>query len=233
MPVPTRVQPERNIWVAAGDGDLARVQELIGQGLSPNVPDPNTYTPMHAAASYGHIQILEYLISQGGDVNITDDDGDTPLYVVENVETARFLVEHGAVVDHQNLEGVSPAGCHAEEFPEVATYLESISPSTAATHTAPSIQTNFVPSQHAQEQASEALTSSLMDSVQVIMERAEAEGRDPDAELREVVSRAVMQGMVTGYDMGNSTQDAERRGGDDEPDGVNGSKRSRTDNGPS
>lgn len=26
MPVPTRVQPEKNIWVAAGDGDLARVQ---------------------------------------------------------------------------------------------------------------------------------------------------------------------------------------------------------------
>ena len=26
MPVPTRVQPEKNIWVAAGDGDLERVQ---------------------------------------------------------------------------------------------------------------------------------------------------------------------------------------------------------------
>lgn len=26
MPVPTRVQPEKNIWVAAGDGDLVRVR---------------------------------------------------------------------------------------------------------------------------------------------------------------------------------------------------------------
>ena len=38
---------------------------------------------------------------------MTDEDGDTPLYVVENVETATFLVEHGANVNHQNGEGVS------------------------------------------------------------------------------------------------------------------------------
>lgn len=43
----------------------------------------------------------------GGDVNITDNDGDTPLYTVETVETARFLVEHGAVVDRTNNEGIS------------------------------------------------------------------------------------------------------------------------------
>lgn len=43
----------------------------------------------------------------GGDVNITDEDGDTPLYTVEDVATARWLVEHGAVVDRTNGEGVS------------------------------------------------------------------------------------------------------------------------------
>ena len=46
----------------------------------------------------------------GGDVNIIDEDGDTPLYVVENVETARYLVEHGAVVNHRDNEGVTV--CH-------------------------------------------------------------------------------------------------------------------------
>jgi hypothetical protein len=40
-------------------------------------------------------------------VNITDNDGDTPLYTVENLETARFLVQHGAVVARQNIEGIS------------------------------------------------------------------------------------------------------------------------------
>jgi len=47
------------------------------------------------------------IILLGGDVNITDSDGDTPLYTVENIETARFLVEHGAIVARQNSEGVS------------------------------------------------------------------------------------------------------------------------------
>lgn len=44
---------------------------------------------------------------QGGDVNIADSDGDTPLYTVENLETARFLVQHGAVVARHNNEGIS------------------------------------------------------------------------------------------------------------------------------
>lgn len=235
MPVPTYVQHEKNIWIAAGDGDLGRVRELVEQhALSPNVPDANTYTPMHAAASYGHLHVLEYLISQGGDVNITDEDGDTPLYAVENVETARYLVEHGAVVDRRNADGVSPADYLAEDFQEVAAYLETISPTRtadAAPSPALSPPSHPQPSQRAQDLASESLTSSLIQSVQGIMERAEAEGRDPDEELREVVGRTVLQGVVTGYGMGAESSDrtAER----EEGPGENGAKRSRTDTGPS
>ncbi|OBZ72206.1 Ankyrin repeat-containing protein P1E11.10 [Grifola frondosa] len=159
---------ETGIWSALGPTcilhRLHNKQELVEvQSLSPNVPDPNTYTPMyvlpltrsvqsdlanlsrHAAASYGHLNVLEYLISQGGDVNVTDNDGDTPLYVVENIESARFLVEHGATVDHRNSEGISvsmlapsassnghclwlfqPAQYLEEDFPEIARYLQAI-----------------------------------------------------------------------------------------------------------
>ncbi|KAI0734186.1 ankyrin [Fomitopsis betulina] len=225
MPVPTRVQYESNIWIAAGDGDLNRVRELIeGQALSANIPDENTYTPMHAAASYGQIHVLDYLVTQGGDVNVTDGDGDTPLYVVENIETAQWLVEHGATVQMQNSEGVSPAQCLEEDFPEVATYLHGLTatPGTASTAQASAQQ----PSQHAQNIASEHLTSSLIESVQDVMRRAEAEGRDPDEELRQVVERTVLQGMVTGHGM--STLGGERR--DATEDGpTEGPKRSRTD----
>ncbi len=114
-----------NIWIAASDGDLGRVSELVESGISPNAFDENTYTPIHAAASYGHIDVLELLLLHGGDLNIADDDGDTPIYVVENVDTARWLLGHGAVIDRVNKEGVSPIQAIEEDWPLVADFLKA------------------------------------------------------------------------------------------------------------
>lgn len=82
------------------------------QDLSANVKDSNSYTPMHAAASYAHLELLEYLLSVGGDINLRDDDGDTPLYVVESVDTARWMVDHGADPSLANDEGLSVGSLH-------------------------------------------------------------------------------------------------------------------------
>ncbi|KAI0925991.1 hypothetical protein AcW1_008278 [Taiwanofungus camphoratus] len=232
MPAPSRIH-EKNIWIAAGDGDLERVRELVeNQSVSPNVPDSYTYTPMHAAASYGHLHVLDYLISQGGDVNVTDSDGDTPLYVVENIETARYLVERGATVDRRNIEGVSPAEHLSEDFQEVAAYLNNLPGSRGDDAAAPVALPagQHQPSQHAQNIASEHLTSSLLQSAQDIMQRAEAEGRNPEEELRQVVGRAVLEGVVTGYGM--STEAEDRREDRADLNGSNGVKRSRMDDGP-
>lgn len=46
----------------------------------------------------------------GGDVNVTDHDGDTPLYAVENIQTARFLIDNGASLQIINNEGISVSG---------------------------------------------------------------------------------------------------------------------------
>ena len=123
----------------------------------------------------------------------------------------------------------------SEDFPQVANYLslQAISGQTTTAGTmfeAPSNQQQ--PSQHQQNIASEELTSSLMQSVQDIIQRAEAEGRDPEGELREVVGRTVLEGVLTGYKM---TTDG-NGGTTDTHDGrenVNGAKRSRMDDGPS
>ncbi|PPR05750.1 hypothetical protein CVT24_006689, partial [Panaeolus cyanescens] len=189
-----------------------------------------TISSRHAAASYGHIHVLEYLISRGGDVNITDEDGDTPLYSVENIQTARYLIEHGAVVDRQNIEGISPIDHLAEEFPQVADYLRSslttsvtTSPPSASDQSAtrpaqlPSAQPTLSPSQHSQNVASELLTSALMSQVDQIMHRAEAEGRDPEEELRQVVGRAVIEGVVTGFGMTNQSSHLDGREEGDNP----------------
>lgn len=217
----------KNLWVAAGDGDLDRVQELIEQqGLSPNAPDQYTYTPMHAAVSYGHIEVLEYLISQGGNVNVTDGDGDTPLYGVENIETAQWLVSHGAIIDIQNSEGISPIEHLEEEFPVVAAYLRSISNPDQGPSPNDRQDVDEQPSQHAQNIVSDALTSDLISTVQEIMERSEREGTDPDEELRAAVGRTVIEGVVTGIGLGGAAN-APHREGDDRDD----FKRPRTDEG--
>ncbi|KAF8674175.1 Ankyrin repeats (many copies) [Rhizoctonia solani] len=181
----------KNIWLAAGDGDLERVKALIEeQGVSPNAADDVIgYTPMHAAASYGHIPILTYLISKGGDVNITDEEGDTPLYTAETVAVAQFLVEHGALVDVTNSEGVSPIETTEEDFPEVATYLRS------KTSLPPRHQEEQTQAQE-HEAASEELTAELIARTQEIITRAEREGRDPHDELTALVGRTVLGGMV-------------------------------------
>ena len=61
-----------------------------------------------------------------------------------------------------------------------------------------------------------------MSSVQQIMERAQEEGRDPDEELRQVVSRTVFEGVLTGFEMSTDTSSKD----DDSP-----SKKPRTDDG--
>ncbi|EIW83977.1 hypothetical protein CONPUDRAFT_70869 [Coniophora puteana RWD-64-598 SS2] len=236
MPVPTRVQAEKNIWIAAGDGDLARVQVRTrgksifwylppSAAVSPNAPDAFTYTPMHAAASYGQLEVLEYLVSHGGDVNVVDGDGDTPLYTVENIETAQWLVDHGAVVDRRNHENISsspkPTEHLEEDFPDVAAHLRAIVNPSGATGVASTAQ----PSQHQQNSASEQLTSSLMQSVQEIMERAESDGHDPDEELRQAVTRTVFQGVQTGFDMSVDANASDDHNGD----GDSAAKRPRTD----
>ncbi|CAE6461639.1 unnamed protein product [Rhizoctonia solani] len=198
----------KNIWIAAGDGDLERVKTLIEeQGVSPNAADDVIgYTPMHAASSYGHIHILTYLISKGGDVNITDEEGDTPLFTAETVAVAQFLVEHGARVDLTNSEGVSPIEAVEEDFPEVAEYLRSQSSSPAQP-------------QRTREQehdaASEELTAELIARTEEIITRAEREGRDPHDELTALVGRTVLGGMMWA---GERDQQQQQQGDHDMPE---------------
>lgn len=117
-----------------------------------------------------------------------------------------------------------PAQQLEEDFPAVAAYLEGLETAATGGDGATSVEMLEQPSQHAQNAASEDLTSSLLQSVQVVMQRAEAEGREAsDEELRQIVSRAVLDGVVTGYGMSTEgVPERAERDGDDV-------KRSRTE----
>jgi hypothetical protein len=199
------------------------------------------------------ILVLLFTYPVGGDVDITDEDGDTPLYAVENVETARFLVEHGATVNRVNNDGISvrtaisrsqlrpdlargflqPVEHLSTDFPEVSNYLQSLLQPGTAPSPDSSATSAQQPSQYHQEIASEQLTTTLMQSAQEIMQRAEVGGRDPEEDLRQVVGRTVLEGMIAGYGIGIESRDEDRHEEDDRrnTDGLNGAKRRKPDKG--
>ncbi|AQZ13763.1 YCR051W [Zygosaccharomyces parabailii] len=118
-----------NIWIAASDGKIPLVDQLLQQNYhgNANVKDPNGYTPVHAAAAYGHIDLLRKLCKQyGGDINIKDVDGDTPLHHCEDPITAKVIVEElGGDTTLTNGEGKTALQAVEEdgEFPELIQYL--------------------------------------------------------------------------------------------------------------
>ena len=111
--VPDR--PDTVLQHLSSQPDLASAQDLSG------------YSLLHAAASYGHLDLVRKLITDYRvDVNIADEDGDTPLAAVETVEMARLLVEDfHADLHTRNQEGQTPEEKidSEEEFPLVAAYL--------------------------------------------------------------------------------------------------------------
>lgn len=116
-----------NIWVAAADNKIALVKSLIESGkYRPNSADPNGFTPIHAAASYGNLELLRYLLDNGGDPNVQDSDGDTPLHHTESLDVAKVLVqEYSANYRLKNKDGFTVKEYFIEEneFPELIRFF--------------------------------------------------------------------------------------------------------------
>lgn len=243
MPVasPTRVEQrdeeagsssQKNIWVAAGEGDLDRVRHLIEvEGLLATSPDQWTYTPLHAAASYGQIEMLRYLINHSstpaGAIETTDEDGDTPLFAAEDVETARILVEEfGADAKRENTAGDTvAANAEENERPDVAAYLRSV---TGEAPMYPTSQIDELDEDIALNPAFDGeiqqRTDALMERVQEILTRAQARrassGEDLNNEEEEELRRLVGESLFTQIREGWSGAAAAVEEGRQDADGI-------------
>ena len=92
---------ESDLHLAAQDGDMTRVRQLLADGRSPNAFDEIAKTPLHYAAENEHIDIMRVLLEAGTDVNAHEEAriGNTPLRDVAgecSLAVATFLVDAGA-----------------------------------------------------------------------------------------------------------------------------------------
>ena len=98
---------------------LEIVQWLLSRGANLTVPDKQYgWTPLHAAALSGQVEISRLLLQYKADDNAQDLRGKTPLHLAserERVNVARLLLEHGADVDARDDDRHTPLHYASEE----------------------------------------------------------------------------------------------------------------------
>jgi ankyrin repeat protein len=87
-------------------GKLGVVKLFLSKGADPQKADRiNGESPMHWAATYGHIEIIEALLHKGAYLNGKDDYGRTPLQraaVNGEVKAVQYLLSKGANFAHRD-----------------------------------------------------------------------------------------------------------------------------------
>ena len=96
-----------DLYAAAKDGDLERVQVLVEQGAD---KEKGRYgeTPLYIATKYGHLTIVRYLAEQGAEMEKANFDGQTPLFwasYLGQLEIVRYLLEQGANTNKASNNG--------------------------------------------------------------------------------------------------------------------------------
>ena len=93
--------PDTLLTLAARDGDIAALQDLLSDGVDPNRADSSGWTPIIWAVRAGHARSLEVLLAAGADPDLRDlgRNGWTPLMHAlhrDHEAVAWLLLEHGA-----------------------------------------------------------------------------------------------------------------------------------------
>ena len=95
---------EKALFTAISDRNVSKAQELLKNGVNPNMYDDDGNTPLVKAARYPNNEtMLKGLVNAGADVNLRNNDGETPLdyalgtrYVGGNAEAVKTLLDMGA-----------------------------------------------------------------------------------------------------------------------------------------
>mmetsp|Transcript_11468 Transcript_11468/g.13598 ORF Transcript_11468/g.13598 Transcript_11468/m.13598 type:complete len:164 (-) Transcript_11468:74-565(-) len=100
------------IFKAVDDGDLDGVVECLKEDpKNRDLRNKDGWTPLHAAAYNGELQIMEALLKAGAKVNDKDHDGDTPVHYASaqgNIDCIRLLARKKCDLEAVDNDGESP-----------------------------------------------------------------------------------------------------------------------------
>ena len=102
---------------AAGHGKLDLVRDLLTQGWPVNTTNHVGCTALMSASASYRADVVSFLLRSGADVAVRTTDGQTALHTAvgsspslpdKQQECVRILLEHGAEIDAQDKNGVTP-----------------------------------------------------------------------------------------------------------------------------
>ncbi|MGB1255494.1 MAG: ankyrin repeat domain-containing protein [Thiolinea sp.] len=97
---PSQKELDEMLWLAALQGNDGRIRGLVEQGANPASGTKHGETPLHVAASRGHLKPIIYLANHGGSVNARTDNGWTPLHHAArfgHLQAVKYLLHMGAI----------------------------------------------------------------------------------------------------------------------------------------
>jgi hypothetical protein len=99
------------------NGLTSSVERLLSiRNINVNVKSVHGATPLHYAASNGHIEIVRLLLQNGAEVNVRNNRGNTPLHSAAyqgHIDILHLLVENGANLEAQSDDGWRALHCAA------------------------------------------------------------------------------------------------------------------------
>ncbi|XP_078575768.1 uncharacterized protein LOC144861671 [Branchiostoma floridae x Branchiostoma japonicum] len=107
-----------SLFVAAQEGHVEVVQQLLKAGADVEKARQGGATPLYIAAQNGHVEVVQQLLKAGAEVDKARQTGATPLYIAAqngHVEVVQQLLKAGAEVDKAKQDGATPLLIAAEE----------------------------------------------------------------------------------------------------------------------